>query len=66
MFVCISLEGQMRGLCANVDPPPAEESFCYDSNCPVKPHIVVGVSGRLGVLTFLIMWPTVIQLVNIL
>jgi hypothetical protein len=45
----------------NMYPPPVEEHSCYDSICPVKPHIVVGMSGKLGVLMFLIMWPTVIQ-----
>jgi hypothetical protein len=45
----------------NMDPPPVEEHSFYNSNCPVKPHIVVGISGKLGVLMFLIMWPTVIQ-----
>jgi len=48
MFVCISLEGQMRGLCANMDPPPAEENFCYDSNCPVKPHVVKWYNWHFG------------------
>jgi len=24
----------------NLDPPPAEENFCDNSNRPVKPHIV--------------------------
>jgi len=36
----ISLEGQVRSLHANMDPPPAEGNFCDDSNCPVKPHIM--------------------------
>jgi len=36
---CISLEGQMRSVHANMDPPPAEGNFCKGSN-PVKPHVM--------------------------
>jgi hypothetical protein len=49
----------------NMDPPLAEGNLCYDINCPLKPHIVVGISGTLGVLAFLIMWPTAIHWVDI-
>jgi len=32
----------------NMDPPPAEGSFCDDSNRPVKPHIVELYNRHMG------------------
>jgi len=31
-----------------MDPPPAEENFCDDSKCPMKPHIVKQYKGHTG------------------
>ena len=31
-----------------MDPPPAEENFCDDSNRPVKPHVVEQYNGHMG------------------
>jgi hypothetical protein len=32
----------------NMDPPPAEENFCDDRNCPVKPHIMDRYNQYMG------------------
>jgi len=32
----------------NLDPPPAEENFCEDSNGPVKPNIVERYNRHMG------------------
>jgi len=32
----------------NMDPPPAEGSFCDDSNCPMKPDIVEQYNWHMG------------------
>jgi len=32
----------------NMDPPPAEENFCDNSNCPMKPHIVERYNWHMG------------------
>jgi hypothetical protein len=32
----------------NMDPPPVEGNFCYDSNHPVKLHIVEWYSQPMG------------------
>jgi hypothetical protein len=39
-FGHIILEGQTGSLHANMGPPLTEGSFCYDTNCPMKPHIM--------------------------
>jgi len=31
-----------------MDTPPAEENFCDNSNCPVKPHIVERYNRHMG------------------
>ena len=38
----------MRSIHANMDPPIAEGSFCNNSNCPVKPHIVERYNRHMG------------------
>jgi len=48
MFDRISLEGQMRSLHANMDPPPpAEGNFC-ESNRAMKPHVVEQHNWHMG------------------
>jgi len=39
-FDWISLEGQMRSLHGNMDPPREKGNFRDDSHCTVKPHIM--------------------------
>ena len=44
----ISLEGQMRSLHANMDPPPEEGNISVNSNCSMKPHIVERYNQYMG------------------
>ena len=48
MFDRISLEGQMRSLHANMNPPPAEGNFCDGSNCSMNPDIVERYNQYMG------------------
>ena len=64
-FDCISLEGQMRSLEANMDPQPAEGNFCDDNNYAMKPHISEEYICTWGKPTILIVWPTAILRVNV-
>ena len=44
----------------NMDPPPGEETFCEDSNHPVKPHLAEWYNQHVSYVDILIIWPTAI------
>jgi len=50
----------MRSLHANMEPPPAEGNFCYDSDYP-NLTLWNGTTGTWVMSTILIVWLTAIQ-----
>jgi hypothetical protein len=46
-FDCISLEGRVRSLHPNMDPPPAEGNFCENKH-PVKPQTIARHNQHMG------------------